>query len=388
MRIGAPEVDVQNGLVKVSAVVETDTQLSYWPETLWFEFPEAYAPWIHSGPEPYLVALISAAMALGEAVELDQALSPKLHFHLNRYQSILHYLEPKSLNLIKIHADGQPEPSQDRGDRVATMFSAGVDSLYSLWSHHPNNEDNKAYAISDALFIYFGLSHHHRKRFDTAAAHYQAALARLGVNLIAVHSNIRHFALGKDRSARSRWVKQMHRAELASTGLVISGRLSKLYIPSGWDFTYAGIEETGSVTSQMFSTERMDVLQQGNVATRAAKVEAIVRWRPAQELLHVCLWNTYGLENCGRCPKCVRTMTTLDILGLLPAYKTFPKPKGLTRLRWMGRSSELLFSEDNLVLARRHVRYGYRLRLGLFIAWAKTKRAGKRLIGWLMGGQA
>jgi hypothetical protein len=378
MKIGPVELIRAEGRVRLSASVSPDQPLPDWPTKLWFELPESYAHDIHLGPEPFLVALLGAAMHLGESLEAAQAISPMLRFNLRRYQDILNYLDPTHLQIIPLRVPDDLPNAGAAGQRVATLFSAGVDSLYSLWSHSAQNEPVAEFQINDALYLYYGLRHHHYPAYLESAAHYQTVLAGIGVNLIPMETNIRHFALGRDRAARALWVKRMHRAELASAGLVLGRRLARLYLPSGWNFSYIGLEETGAFTNPMFSTESTQVINQANVETRTEKVKAIADWDIAQQLLHVCVWKVYGLENCGRCPKCVRTRTTLDILSKSDHFPILKTPNSVKHLRWMGRSAELLFTKDNLNLAVQEKRSSYQLLLRLLVFWARLKRFFKR----------
>lgn len=46
-------------------------------------------------------------------------------------------------------------------------------------------------------------------------------------------------------------------------------------------------------------------------------------------------WETVSYRNCGACAKCLRTMATLELLGVLDTYPTFDRAtfslRGLTR---------------------------------------------------------
>ena len=48
MKIHAPEVTTRNGTIRIEARVETDARPPKIPETIWYEFPEKFAPMIYS----------------------------------------------------------------------------------------------------------------------------------------------------------------------------------------------------------------------------------------------------------------------------------------------------------------------------------------------------
>jgi hypothetical protein len=60
------------------------------------------------------------------------------------------------------------------------------------------------------------------------------------------------------------------------------------------------------------------------------------------------------IENCCRCPKCLRTMATLEMAGALSKYRTFPEPLDRKRMRAMNHVGldEKLFYYDMLRTAR------------------------------------
>jgi hypothetical protein len=58
--------------------------------------------------------------------------------------------------------------------------------------------------------------------------------------------------------------------------------------------------------------------------TRVDKTAMIANDPFALDHLRVCLRNRGGPGNCGRCKKCIRTMVTLDAIGVLSRAKTFP----------------------------------------------------------------
>ena len=53
------------------------------------------------------------------------------------------------------------------------------------------------------------------------------------------------------------------------------------------------------------------------------KLKIVSQWRTAFDNLRVCLANVPDRLNCGRCEKCVRTMTGLAALGRLGATAAF-----------------------------------------------------------------
>jgi hypothetical protein len=75
----------------------------------------------------------------------------------------------------------------------------------------------------------------------------------------------------------------------------------------------------------LLSTETTQVIHHGTGFRRTEKTEAIARWEETHDKLRVCAFDDSTL-NCSKCEKCIRTMMTLDILGVLERYSTFQQP--------------------------------------------------------------
>jgi hypothetical protein len=80
----------------------------------------------------------------------------------------------------------------------------------------------------------------------------------------------------------------------------------------------------------LLSTETMKINHHATTTSRIEKIKTISRWEPVHNFLRVCTdeEKRSSTQNCGRCEKCVRTMTMLEICGSLTAFKTFQRPFG------------------------------------------------------------
>jgi hypothetical protein len=66
------------------------------------------------------------------------------------------------------------------------------------------------------------------------------------------------------------------------------------------------------------------------------KTEKVAGWPAALECLRVCWKNPDSAYNCGKCPKCLRTMVTLRLVGCLDeCAPLFDEPLSLKRVATM-----------------------------------------------------
>jgi hypothetical protein len=330
MIIHHPEIECQNGQVRVSANVDLSTVGISIPEQLWFEFPENCRDFIVDRSDSFAAALLVLAMALGEPMELKGKLSPRLMFGLNEYQRVLNNWFPERFKLIEITCGGwQPQKPNEVIGGVACTFSGGVDSFYTLWSHLAQNEPIPGFQISHALFVQgFDIPLDDDATYRTALDAYSQLMEQLGIQLVTARTNAREFDAGQGL-----W-ELAHGSIILSIPLMLGKLLKRFYIASSHQ-TYNDTLPWGSDPrlDHLLSTEVMEVFNDAASIGRFGKIKAISQWEASYDNLRVCWVTPDGLKNCGKCKKCTRTMIGLEILGNLSQYSTFPHPLTSSMIR-------------------------------------------------------
>ncbi len=184
---------------------------------------------------------------------------------------------------------------------------------------------------------------------------YEALMARLGVQLVVVRTNLLQF-LGLDIQ------KQAFTAFVAAPALVLGRMFSRYYVPSSYKFTHLSRFHDGShpMFDHLLASDSMETIHDGGHLTRVAKTLAISSWPETHDLLRVCFKPTGvqpGLDaiaNCCACEKCVRTMMTLDIAGVLQDYRCFPRPLSSAEIRRQeyGSPGQRVFAEEIIDFAK------------------------------------
>jgi len=67
----------------------------------------------------------------------------------------------------------------------------------------------------------------------------------------------------------------------------------------------------------------MRIIHRDLELSRMEKIKLVADWDVALQNLRVCLANVKDRLNCGKCEKCVRTMTALVAIGALDKTKAF-----------------------------------------------------------------
>lgn len=299
---------------------------------LWFRFRDDEPVVAWGGP--FLAAALPEAMARGERLVFDSSapVSPTLLRHLDEVQSIYHCWNP-DLKPIQVECEVADPPPARPG--VMAFTSGGLDSSYTLVSHRREI----THLVHLLGFDYRGdpaVVEQRLGRLDHLAGAFGAALT-------TVETNFR--AYSEDRKLM--WLL-VHGNCLAAVALLLG--FQRTYIPSS--HTYRELYPWGShpLVDPLWSNGRTEIIHDGASATRVDKLRAIAEFPAAMEHLTVCWRNP--VENCGECPKCIRTKIALRLLGIssaaLPPLRSLKELKGLSVHDWNERS----FLDENLALAR------------------------------------
>lgn len=317
-----------SGVLRSHGLVEMSIREGSTVHEVWFKDQEGnLAPCAESA----LAAALLPCMSTGSTLRVKGPVDSLFLAATARIQDLLlSWGLPFSKVAIEVAPTEERRPIQPAGQRVATFFSGGVDSFYTLLQHQ---ED-----ITDLVFIHgfdFTLDNEKLRRQASDAAHTVAE--KLGKNLIEVETNLRPFLV-----KYTAW-KWAHGAALATVGLLLSQFVRKIYIPASHTYDERFPWGSHPDLDPLWSTSRLAFVHHGAEATRSQKVAVISRSDLALQTLRVCLENHRGDYNCGRCEKCLRTLLNLQIAGALDRCTTFREPLDPRRL------SRVLVSNVNTV---------------------------------------
>ncbi|MCJ7622937.1 MAG: hypothetical protein MUO76_05510 [Anaerolineaceae bacterium] len=334
MIIHQPIITHHEGSIRVSARIETEKVTHNLPNILWFKFPESYSEYISERTDGFAACLLLVAMNLGEDLYIRGAISPQLLYGMQEYQRIFNLWLPKLFNLIELHCESLQEiPQKSVQGSVATAFSGGVDSFHTLWSHLPQNQPIPSAQITHGLFIQgVDIPLTQKENYHITKETYSDIFRRLNLELITAQTNARQFSANR---VEMRWFQV---APVIGTALVLGHQLKRFYIPAALSFLNLHTSGTTPLIDHLLSTETLDIIHHGAGTTRIEKLSILSDFPETYDTLRVCynVPHYEGVKNCSRCPKCLRTIAMLELLGKLHMFTTFDSkyPSLLNILRW------------------------------------------------------
>jgi len=314
--------------VRVSARVEWENAPRP-PVDLFFETEAPFDRDMAGDANAFLVACILPAMRHGEErIALEGPVCPRLCEGLSTAVKLLRSWFGPPRREVRIEpARGFRSPLPARPARSALFFTGGVDSLHLLWRNKLDYPQTHSESFQDALavFGFFGAD-----RPDAAAplASFAAAHAAFsevaedaGVRLIPIATNVTQLEPDFNFLA-----EEFLSAALCSTAHLFSGGLSSISLASGRNVRLLIPRGTHPLLDPCFSTGALDVRHVGIEFSRLDRLRELCQWDTAIRNLVVCLNSPPPpLLNCGRCEKCLRTMTALAAFGRLPDARQFPR---------------------------------------------------------------
>jgi hypothetical protein len=299
-------------------------------DTIWVSVPREYEAGLTDGRcDGFLVALLFPAMAYGEDIEIDAAVSKRLLWNVNTFVQDILLAYDDSLRRISVTATSVASDVPSGATRVGTGFSGGVDSFSTCYAHYERERDSD-YKIDTLVFLNVGS--HGRVGNERTVDLFQRRYAFLkeyadtvGLPFIPVDSNIHHW---HDEYGHLRTVTLTLVA-----GVLATGNLFKRYYVASAGYSYRQwIDEAPRQRAYstagccepyllpLLSTETTEFVLDGIQWSRAHKTLNITDYALTRQFLNVCLKYEPQKKNCGRCSKCKRIGLTLSAVGKLEEY--------------------------------------------------------------------
>jgi hypothetical protein len=256
-------------------------------------------------------ALLLLAMRVGEDLEVRASVSRRLLERVPRIVDLYATWDPR---LHRSCVGAEPELGRrSAAAAVGCFFSRGVDSMHSVAV--PRGLPG---ALTELVHC-DRLEPKHSEAVRAEEIRLAGEAAReLGLPLVVIETNLRELT----DPIVADWA-DMAGGGLAFLAHAMAGGLGHVVIPSSAAPTTVIPTGSSPMLDAMFSTDELEVYHDAP-ATRPAKVAWLVRER-AELLpyLKVCFHEDRS-DNCGRCPKCLTTMLSLEAVGALGLATAFP----------------------------------------------------------------
>ncbi|MBD2567390.1 hypothetical protein [Anabaena lutea] len=326
MKISNFRSEQEGNLFKVAAtIVWEDRDRS--PQDIYIATTQEFAKDLSCNPHSFLVACIMVAFYYGEKrIYIDAEICPQLIENLNTATALVKHWYKSDRSRLKIEAKIKTSietPTTD--DRAAIFFTGGIDTLATLRLNRTNYPLTHPGSIKDGLFIY-GFADTTLENFEKAYNSFDEITKDAGITLIPVYTNIYSHIKDLEYESIGFWRDYQTGAALSAIAHAFNKRITSASISSSDEIQYLAPWGTHPLLDPNYSSYDLKIRHEYINFSRFSKTKIVSEWDVALQNLRVCdeLNLTAGYLNCGKCAKCVVTMTQLLSLGLLKKTNVFP----------------------------------------------------------------
>jgi len=275
--------------------------------------------------QPFVVGCLIPALHFGERrLAADGGLCPFLLEGLETVMALMKLWSNGRMRPLRIEPAGGTPPPEAAAPRAGLFLSGGIDSLAALQLNRVRYPGAHPARMVDALLVHGfdigGVVERGAKYpvFERARAAMAPVAEDAGLEMLPVYTNIRHLC-----DARDLWLNRFFGAVLAAVAHAFGRRMNLVYIGSSYDLPHLHPCGSHPLLDPEFSSYGMRIRHRDASLSRLDKLQIVSGWQTAFDRLRVCLANVPDRLNCGRCEKCVRTMTGLAAIGALDKTDAF-----------------------------------------------------------------
>ncbi|MEJ7583823.1 MAG: hypothetical protein WKF43_06970 [Acidimicrobiales bacterium] len=313
MRIHTPSLSVEGDRANVTVTVES-ARGAFAPTAISIGVPRTWAGRLDLSATPWVPVAATLAAVLDEDVTFDAPADPVTL----RAAAAATELMASWWGWGRPHlwADPVPTVSGEQGRGHGLFFTRGLDS----WASFLTLRDDPDERHVTHLLSLFGVNRYRTPAAEAAVRQgaHDAATA-VGVDLIDIDSDVRVLL-----DPFASW-ELVHGAVLTSCGLLLGSVLDRLTIASSWMTGERPSWGSHGDLDGLWRTGQVEVVHHLADLDRVQKAAVVAREQAALDSLLVC-WEGAEASNCGACPKCLRTMTCLELVGALERCPTFDRP--------------------------------------------------------------
>ncbi len=328
------DISIKNieGYSELSVMVQVYSGKIESAKKLWYRTDKEYGKYyVTETYDAFVTVIIYFAMWYGYDINVKGKISEELLYRLNNYYIPLIAKTKPFFNIIRVIGEAAI-PQYKCANEGSTGISCGVDSFYTLL-RHLEFSSNDLHIIKNALFQdWFSSDFNEKEKAewrDAFRSRASTVCTNLGIKFIYVSCNIDEvFPTPEMQDKHYGYVcgKGFYTYKYCSAALALGKLIGKYYFSSGYDIGTFDLNPKSNVFDEdhyslfnisVLQTEKIKFYHYGGDMTRIEKLHYISQHSVARKYLSVCA----NKDNCGICPKCVRTMGELYSINKLEEFK-------------------------------------------------------------------
>ncbi len=307
-------------------------------QQIYFETEERFSDnMTFCNPHAFLVGCIMPAMRYGEKrVVIDEEICPQLLSGLKVAMGFIRKWFNGERKYIEIEAKQSSNlPEMNKSATAGLFLSGGIDSVAALRLNKQMYPEQHPLSVKKCLLVHgFDIGGDTKRGsqhdfFDLAMSAHSRIAKEAHVLLIPVYSNIKSLC-----NEGGFWIHEFHGAALAAVAHAVASGFNLVYVASTYDIPNLAPWGSHPLLDPQYSSYDLRIEHDGIAFSRLEKTRLIANWDVALQNIRVCTKSEEGTSslNCGKCEKCIRTMTALLSIGALDRSNAFPANDISTKL--------------------------------------------------------
>lgn len=284
----------------------------------WFSVDPEYGSYLTDDrADAFVVGFLTTAMRMGEDIICESPITRRLHYQLTTYLIPSMAAAMDIYHPITIHAPltDVPLPCEKA---VATGWTGGVDSMYTLMTHIKAEEPSRR--LTHLLIANVGTleSDHNTELLRCMSQNTREGIAaETGLKVVSIDSNL--------QLLQSENYLAVAAFRLPAAVLALQKLFGVFLNSAGYEFHRFNFVQENSAYYELlplscFETDCTVFYSTGGQTPRIKKLEELAEFSWARRYLHPCIYAHRGI-NCGKCGKCIRTIGALYAIGKLESFK-------------------------------------------------------------------
>lgn len=325
-------------------------------KTIFFSVPNEYADYlVTENADAFVLAALIPAIVTRQHITVKAAVSDSLMYHLTSLRYLMEtafksYILPAPHQAVlpegthtQIIADSV-EHFEFKPTAVSTGFSGGIDSLATFITH-TSDECPDYYKITHLCLMNIGS---YGDNYETTSKEFKSETERaskfaqqVDKPLVLLDSNIGELCRPYNPPGETKYrINFSSRLIMSiSAGIWILQKLFKMYYLSSSgtfkDFAISRYDQGyyENALAQLLSSASTSIHIGEATLDRVEKTKIVANSPYSNKHLYVCAasilktlyedkFEKNGYPHCGTCTKCIRTLLTLDFLGVLNQYES------------------------------------------------------------------
>lgn len=283
---------------------------------VWFDVPEAYGDRVSQSGNPWLILMLPIAMATGENIVIPLPVDSLLLENVRGLMGVWEGWFPE-LRRVEIEAPLSSSRHSSAGRR-GLYFSGGVDSFFTLLRHDLATTGGGGGPVDTLIFIGgFDFQLSAKERVLLVREELRRVTGEFNKSFLPVLTNLRQW----DTPYKTNWILS-HGCALATVGHLLDGEFAEILISSSYEYGHLLRIGSHPMTDPLLSSRHLRFIHDGATFTRPEKIAQVGGSDRALRNLRVC-YAPGQHYNCSRCPKCLFTMVTIDVLGFAERATSF-----------------------------------------------------------------